>query len=91
MQKINTIYQFQGLSPKVSHERNVWFNTLELTLVVWVNPRSVHSKFDEDGNIVAKANPLHHVKREQIWARSFCGWRVEIAAELCRAPHSGAG
>lgn len=78
-------------SLKLSCKRSEWSNTSELTLVVWVNPRSVHSKLDEDGNIVAKAHPLHHMKGEEIWARSFSGWGVEIAAELCRAPHSGAG
>lgn len=76
---------------KLSCKRSEWSNTSELTLVVWVNPRSVHSKLDEDGNIVAKAHPLHHMKGEEIWACSFSGWGVKIAAELCRAPHSGAG
>lgn len=68
---------------------NVWSNTSELTLVVWMNPGSVHSKLDEDGNIVTKAHPLHHMQREEIWARPFFGRGIETAAELCRAPLSG--
>lgn len=65
------------------------FNTAELTFIVRMNPRSIHSKFDEDWNIVTKAHPLHHMEGEEIWACSLSGWGVEIAAELCRAPDSG--
>lgn len=34
---------------------------IKLTLVVGMNTRSIHSKFDEDGNAVTEAHPLHHM------------------------------
>lgn len=62
-----------------------------LTLIVRMNTRSVHSKFDEDGDVVTKTHPLHNMKWEQVWGGVFFGsaGRCETTAQLCRGPHSG--
>lgn len=54
-----------------------------------MNTRSIHSKFDEDGNVETEAHPLHHMQRKDVWGGGFFGCRSETAAQLCRAPLSG--
>lgn len=60
-----------------------------LTLVVWMNTRSIHSKFNKDGNVVTKSHPLHHMQRKEVWGGFSFGSRIETTAQLCGAPLSG--